>query len=30
MAAMAEMMQSQMAGQQGGMPGMGKGTMDNN
>ena len=30
MAAMAEMMQSHMAGQQGGMPGMGKGMMDNN
>lgn len=30
MAAMAEMMQSHTAGQQGGMPGMGKGTMDNN
>ena len=30
MAAMAEMMQSHTAGQQGGMPGMDKGTMDNN
>ena len=31
MAAMAEMMmRSQMAGQQGGMPGMSKGMMDNN
>ncbi|WP_256754040.1 EF-hand domain-containing protein [Mesorhizobium sp. Mes31] len=30
MAAMAEMMQSHMAGQQGGMPEMGKGMMDNN
>ena len=30
MAAIAEMMQSHMAGQQGGMPGMGKGPMDNN
>ncbi|WP_050898851.1 EF-hand domain-containing protein [Allomesorhizobium alhagi] len=30
MAAMAETMQSHMAGQQGGMPGMGKSMMDNN
>ena len=30
MGAMAEMMQSHTAGQQGGMPGMGKGTMANN
>ena len=29
-AAMAEMMQSHMAGQQGGMPATGKGMMDNN
>lgn len=30
MAAMAAMMQSHMAGPQGGMPRMGKGMMDNN